>query len=615
MTTLVDFARDLRNRIDIVDVIGNYVQLTRAGSNWKGLCPFHREKTPSFMVSPTKNMFHCFGCHVGGDVIRFVELIEHVEWKEAVKLLAERCGIPMPKLSFRESVRSDVKKTLYEINDLSAKHFEANLCAALQQEGHPVREFIERRRLDSETIQKFRLGLALDEWGRLTEEIRRAGYDLTQAVGAGVLLKHPDSGRIYDRFRGRFVFPICDNVGRPIAFGARLYLPDAPDDQPKYINSPETELYHKGEHLYAFHLAKETIARKRYAILVEGYMDAIRLHQAGFTNTIASCGTALTSDQARHLRRLCDRVVFVYDGDDAGQKAMLRGSLVLLEHDFLISIVALPDDHDPDSFILAHGADKFREHLERASDFFEFFLERAKAMFGVDNVSAKTQVFRFLVPILRKVTNAIALETYLRRTAAELDTDVRALRRELAKASDKIEVRSTPPRQAAISTAPVIERYVLKLSVENEELRFVILEHIQPEWLTNELVRKWFEVCRDRTLDGLDVDWESLLSQCETEAGEQEAALLRSIALEESEPLEAVDELIIRNVAARLEQAYLRKEWGKIVETCAQLFPNEPQGEASPEVAKRIKTELSRYARVAREVRPDPLVWRNTGFC
>jgi DNA primase len=614
MGTLVDFARELRDRISIVDVVGSYVPLKRTGANWKGLCPFHREKTPSFIVSQTKNTFHCFGCHVGGDAIRFVELVEHVEWKDAVRILAEKYGIPMPE--FRHSSHSgaaDVRKTLYEINKLASDHFASNLAAALARKDDPAKEYLARRNLDPQTIDKFRLGLAVDEWTRLTDEIRRAGYDPSHAVAAGVALQHADSGRIYDRFRGRLIFPICDNVGRPVAFGARVYLPNASPDQPKYINSPETELYRKGQYLYGYHLAKEAIAREGVAILVEGYMDTIRAHQHGFTNTVASCGTALTSDQARLLRRLCDKVVFVYDGDEAGQKAMLRGCDVLLEQEFAISIVVLPDDHDPDSFLLAFGAEEFRKHLDGAVDFYEFFLKRALAQFGSQDVPSKVQAFRFLLPILRKVPSEIARDAYLKQTARELGVDLAALRREFAKNAPGREllgssVEIAPPTPGV----PLVERYLLKLCVEQERLQFTILEHLQPEWLTSELARKWYIVCRDRLMDGLPLDWQTLYEMCDGPDGE-DARFLRAVALEDSEPAETVEELAVRNVAARLERAWLDREHRQLVEMCERLYPQDPEGEHWQPYVEQIRAKLGHFCEVTRALRPDRAIWRNAG--
>ncbi len=614
MGTLVDFANELKGRLDIVDVIGGYVQLKRAGTNWKGLCPFHREKTPSFMVSQTKQIFHCFGCHAGGDVFHFVELIEHIEWKDAVRLLAERHGVRMPEFrSGRADHSKDIRKNLYEINEIACNYFNKILTKALQDSNHPITRYLTQRYLDHDCIAKFRLGLASDEWTALLDHLRHAGYDPESAAAAGVVLRHPEKGSFYDRFRSRLIFPICDNLGRPVAFGARVYLPDTGADQPKYINSPETELYKKGQYLYGFHLAKESIARQGAAILVEGYFDVIRAHQHGFTNAVASCGTALTPDQAATLRRLCDKVIFVYDGDEAGQKAMLRGCEVLLEHDFVISVVVLPDNHDPDSYLLEFGAEHFQKQLDSSRDFYDFFLDTALAKFGVQSVQAKVQVFNFLRPILCKVSNAIALHAYLARTAQVLGTTEAALQRELIKGSRPAATSPVAFVAAQTPPAPKQERYLLRLCIENEDMQFPILERIQPDWLTHPIVKKWYTICRDRLLDGLSLSWDDIWELC-TDQTSEDAQFLRALAVEEMEPVDFITPEALENVAARLQRAAILRELEQLKEMCRSLYPNEPDGGEWEKYIGEIGAKLNQLKRATSACRPSPLIWRNNAL-
>jgi DNA primase len=612
MATLVDFANQLRERIDIVDVVSRYVKLRRAGANWKGLCPFHREKTPSFTVSQPKQIFHCFGCHKGGDVFRFVELIEHVEWKDAVRLLAEKYGVPLP--TFQRASREggkDVRQILYEINELACCFFTKILIQALNDSGHTIAAYLKSRRIDLPTVEKFRLGLAPAEWTRLVDEIRRAGYQPEHALAAGVALRHEESGRVYDRFRSRLMFPICDNLGRPIAFGGRVYLPDASPDQPKYVNSPETELYKKGQFLYGFHLAKEAIAREGYAILVEGYFDAIRAHQHGFCNTVASCGTALTAEQARSVRRLCDRVVFVYDGDEAGQQAMLRGCQILLEQEFSVGIVVLPENHDPDSFLLERGAEAFRSQIQQAKDFYDFFLDRAIQQFGLSSVQAKVQVFNFLRPILAKISNAIALDAYLIRTAQILGTEISSLRRELVRGTKETPLVPAPATLLPKQYGHPVERYVLKVCVEREDLQFELLKRIQPEWLNNSMISKWYAICRDRILDGLSVEWSELLALCEDPDGE-DAQFLREVMLDDREPLSTINETVIENVASRLQRDYLIGQNRQLIEICRTLYPEDPEGERWINSVEQMNANLGAFKEATRGCRPPRDAWRNT---
>jgi len=615
MGTFGDFANQLRERIDIVDVVGTYVKLRRAGANWKGLCPFHREKTPSFMVSQTKQIFHCFGCHTGGDVFRFVELIEHVEWKDAVRLLAEKYGVPMPAFrpAHRDEETRDNKKTLYDINNIAVQYFAQNLQAALEEPSHPASLYCSRRSLDRASIEKFRLGLAPDEWNGFLQAAQKNGYSTETVLAAGLAVSHQSSGRIYDRFRSRIIFPIFDNVGRPVAFGGRVYLEGTANDQPKYINSPETSLYKKGQYLYGFHLAKEAIAREKVAILVEGYMDVIRAHQHGFPNTVASCGTALTTDQALALRRLCDKIVFVYDGDEAGQKAMLRGCEILLSHEFFISVVVLPDDHDPDSFLLKYGREAFARHIESALDFYEFFLQTALKRYGNQTVAAKAQAVDFLLPILQKVTNEITLHEYLARTAQALRVEEVALRKYVSRKQDAGKILSQQPIRTRLPQIPKLERYLLKLCVEREDLQYEILSRIRAEWLSNSIVQKWFSLCQERLLEGQRLDWASLISLCEDGEGE-DACFLRALALDDSEPVDRIDPCVIENVAARLEREYIVRHAKNLKDLCRSL---DEEGAQDEEKWKQTQAELTnyfaRYKDVLKGLQPRPELWKEMG--
>ena len=371
MSSLSEFVERLKAQIDIAQVVGEHVPLKRSGTTLKGLCPFHREKTPSFTVNTAKQIFHCFGCGKGGDVITFVREIERLDFVEAVKVLAERHGIPVP--TFGRDGGSEVTRTerdrQHQLTREAAAFFSRHLAQALRDPASEIAQYLQRRQIPAAMAERFLMGLAPDAWSGLLDYVTRTGYEREFVASAGLAIHNEEKGRFYDRFRKRLIFTICDSLGRPVAFGGRVYASDAAPDEPKYINSPETSLYRKGQHLYALHLAKERIIAEQRALLMEGYMDVLRAHQHGFTNAVATCGTALTDDQARVLKKYAREVVFVYDGDAAGQAAMLRGTEILLEHELGIRIVVLPDNHDPDSFLLAHGADAFRTALDTATDF------------------------------------------------------------------------------------------------------------------------------------------------------------------------------------------------------------------------------------------------------
>lgn len=551
MSAILDFADKLRTHVNIVDVVGRYVDLRSGGVNLKGLCPFHREKTPSFTVSPTKQIYHCFGCNEGGDAIKFVQKVERLEWIEAVRLLAQQHNLAMPE--FRkgdgagQSQQQDVKDRLLAVNDMAARFFAERLHAALSNDALEIAGYLKRRGIDADLANRFQLGLGPDAWQDLLENGKRKGFERESLVSAGLVIHNQNSNRYYDRFRKRLIFPIHDNLGRPIAFGGRVFISDAGPEEPKYVNSPETPLYHKGQALYALHLAKDTIAREGRALIMEGYMDVIRAHQHGFTNAVATCGTALTEEQARALKRLCKNVVFLYDGDAAGQKAMLRGAEILLEQGLNLTIVGLPDDHDPDSFLVAHGAEALSKLLDTSRSFLQFFLESAARQHDRRHPEGKVAIAEVVLPLLKRITQPIARTEYVRQTADFLELDVSLLLRQLSDANPQSleNLRKALNEQGGDAASP-LERTLLRLAVESAAARERILQRVRAEWLRHDRIRHWFQVLAEA--QGEELSWDYLLSQASED--EQEASFLRSLALSD-EPVDA-SERTLDNVAARL---------------------------------------------------------------
>lgn len=599
MSALIDFANKLLARVDIVEVVGEYVPLKRAGQNYRGLCPFHREKTPSFNVSPTKQIFHCFGCGVGGDAIRFIMRIEHLEWVDALKLLAQKHGIPLPEFERRPADKAiqDAKTKLYEVNKLACEFYAANLQKALKDPKHPATQYLAKRKIDAELATRFSLGLAPTGWTDFTEAAKRAGFEPETVIGAGLVIRHSESGRVYDRFRNRIIFPICDSLGRPVAFGARVYAPDAAPDEPKYINSPETAIYRKGQVLYGLHLAKDSIVREGYALLMEGYLDVIRAHQFGFTHAVATCGTALTEEQGGTLKKLARRVLFAYDGDEAGQKAMLRGCEVLLDYELGIQIVVLPDPHDPDSYLVEHGTEPFRQLIAESRDFFEFFLDKAIERFGSGTVAAKVECVQFLIPILQRVRNAVAQREYVRIAAQRLDVDEAALSRQL-----RSKQKSSPQQLAktltqATPSEPRSECTLLKLVVECENLRPWAFEHVVPDWLASSRVRKWFERCRALHAEGMLLGWESLLRECGDDDTNEDARFLREVAFMESEPIDQLTPDTLSSYLARLKRSFYERMVADYCATLRHLYPEDPEGETW----RKMVEELSEHHPSLRE--------------
>lgn len=610
MSALTDHADKIRAQVDIVDVVGRYVELRRGGINLKGLCPFHSEKTPSFTVSPSKGIFHCFGCGEGGDVIKFVQKIERLEWVEALRLLSEQYGIPMPERErpgsseAREKAR-DERERLLEISKLAARHFAGHLERALADPASEASRYLGRRQIDMEAVRRFELGLAVDAWQDLTDAGRRAGFDADTLVLAGLAIRHPEKNRVYDRFRKRLIFPIHDNVGRPIAFGGRVFVSDAAPDEPKYVNSPETPLYRKGQQLYALHLAKDSIMRARRALLMEGYMDVIRAHRCGFPEAVATCGTALTDEQARALRRYADEVVFVYDGDAAGQKAMLRGTEVLLDHEFKVRVVALPDGHDPDSFLLEKGPEAFRQAIAGAVPFLDFFLDAAAARYGRSTPDAKVQVIEEVLPLIRRVRNPIAASEYARRSADYLEIDPALVVSQLGRAAPAPELREKivavqPPREMP----PLRDRMLLRLLIESPHARPLFFEQVEPHWIEHDRVRWFYELLRQtEPPDAISYDY--LHSRAEQE---EDHALLRALALDD-EPLDDSERTIV-NVIARLRRHAIAREAEQIRRELARR-PAPSSDPADPAADNVVPVVDPLVQRIDSITRPLPTVGRD----
>ncbi|MDP2359519.1 MAG: DNA primase [bacterium] len=354
--------------VDIVDLVTEYLTLKRAGAHYKGLCPFHQEKTPSFTVNPSLRLYKCFGCGKGGNVIGFVMEAEGLSFPQAVRRLADRAGIAVPDEDSREPETRTLEERLQTVNQAALDFFRKALQAQVRQPG-PLADYLARRALGGEIQERFQLGWSADDWQGLVDYARGLGLGEDLLVQAGVCLRS-ESGRVYDRYRGRLIFPIRSVVGTVIGFGGRV-IGEA-KDQPKYINSPETPLYHKGRSLYGLFENKNEIRRERTVLLVEGYMDLIGLWGAGIRHVAATLGTALTPEQALLLKRFADRVIFLYDGDAAGQKAMARGAASLIGAGLDLRVCRLPEGQDPDDVVRNSGADEMRRLLDESADYFRY---------------------------------------------------------------------------------------------------------------------------------------------------------------------------------------------------------------------------------------------------
>ncbi len=410
--------QEIRDRADIVGLIGRYVELKQAGRNHKGLCPFHDEKTPSFNVNPDRGIFHCFGCEAGGDVIGFMMRYENLSFPEAVRSLAADLGIEVPEEG--GSAGRDESKGLFAALDLAQRCYREALTSA---GGRPGADYLRQRGLDPETIERFGLGFVPDRWDTVTSALRAAGISSEVGETAGLILARQKGDGHYDRLRGRITFPIRDVRGRVIGFGGRAL---SKEQEPKYLNTPETPVFRKRTSFYGFPQALEPIRRSGRVIICEGYFDAIALARAGMGEALATCGTALTPDHAKQLRRRTTNVFLLFDGDAAGQKAMERAMAVLLPEGLRIRAVLLPDGQDPDDFLAARGADALRAVVERAPEALEVVLRRAISM-GCQTPAEKADAVRHVAPLVARVENPVERTEWARRVAVATASDPRAV--------------------------------------------------------------------------------------------------------------------------------------------------------------------------------------------
>ena len=414
---------DIKTKNDIVDIVSQYVVLKRAGRNYMGLCPFHKEKSGSFCVSPDKQIFHCFGCGVGGNVFHFISKIENVNFKESVEILANRAGVDLPLSdNFEDDKLSKLKSRVYEVNKCAAEFYHQNLYKTTAK---PAQEYVKKRHLDNKTLKAFKIGYS-GRFNELYTELKTKGFTEEEILASCLVNKNPD-GKFIDRFRNRLMFPIIDIRERVIAFGGRVL----DDSKPKYINSPEDIVYSKGRNLFAFNIAKKN--NPKTIIMVEGYMDAVSLHQRGITNAVASLGTALTEAQGRLLRRSCEKVIIGYDADGAGQAATLRGLEILQNLGCDIRILQIEGAKDPDEFVVKYGPERFQMYVDKAISLVEFKVKMLKNNLNLDNVNDKIKFLNEVARILAKVSNSMEREVYVDKISLEYKVSKEAIYGEINK--------------------------------------------------------------------------------------------------------------------------------------------------------------------------------------
>jgi DNA primase len=509
------FLEQVRAASDIVDVIGGALPLKRAGANFVTLCPFHKEKSPSFNVNPGKQIFHCFGCHKGGDVFTFVREYEGLNFSEAVVRLAERARIPVETDNSPGALQSrSLKDQLLKLHEAICVRWQQ--CLANEAGGQVARDYLEKRGVSPDAVKEFRIGAAPESWDDTVNWAKSKGFDFSLCEQAGLILKKEETGRHYDRFRGRLMFPICDEQGRVIAFSGRILQGD--EKTAKYVNSPETLLFTKGRVLFALDKAKRAILDAGHAVICEGQLDTIACHAAGIRNVVAPQGTALTADHARMLKRYVEEVVLCFDGDKAGRNASIRSFEGLLGSGLAIRVASIPPPDDPDSWIRQHGAESFRAILGRAEGYFDFFLRHLCTENDITSDRGRLVVLRKMGTDLVKTANAVLLDTYAQKTSQRLGVSVDSVRTEFRKMRP-LPSRSEPePEPSARSgpaggsgfeeplpdesdaapsveseplpPPPVTELWLLKYLLLSEDLTHFAAAHLDPSWVTHPTIRR-----------------------------------------------------------------------------------------------------------------------------
>ncbi|MCB9758138.1 MAG: DNA primase [Candidatus Omnitrophica bacterium] len=486
------------DRASIVDVIAEYIPLKQAGRNFKAPCPFHHEKTPSFVVNPDKQIFHCFGCGVGGNVVTFIMKQERMDFPEVLRILAQKTGVAIPVSDIRNNQANEIRQQILSVNELSVKYYHQALLSDKSEIAKTAREYLKNRGLGLESVVKFQLGLALEQWDGLLKFLRSQNFSASFLEKAGLVIAKNQNDGYYDRFRERVVFPIFNARAEVVAFGARSLDQNNPA---KYINSPETPLYTKGKYLYGLNWAKDAIGRQDAVIVVEGYMDFITPYVAGVENIVASLGTALTVEQIRLMRRYTKNVVMLFDADPAGQAAMLRSLDLLVQEGMSVKVAALSPGEDPDSFVRKFGAPAFLQCVTQAQSLFDFKIKVLLKKYSSGRIEDNAKIAGEMLTTIVKFDNAIVQAEYVKRLAQVLMIEPEALSLEMRKVKPIATLMAAdgePSRKLLAQQIRPVERSLLRLMLEEKDFiplsrRDIALTDLQNQHV-RDIVAKIFEL-------------------------------------------------------------------------------------------------------------------------
>ncbi len=521
-----DLLEEIRNRCDIVDIISEYVHLKPAGKGFKGLCPFHGEKTPSFMVSSEKQLFHCFGCGEGGNVFNFLMKYEKISFFEAVKMLAKKSGVSLPVDEEKENFLNRQKERLYKLNNLAANYYRE--CLFKTNQGKKIINYLKKRGINDTSVEKYRLGYAPPGWDALTNFLKKKGYSYEELIKARIINKSKIEGKYIDYFRDRIIFPIFNLSGRVIGFGGRVL----DDSLPKYINSPETLVYNKGSNLYSLNFAKEDIRKKDYVIIVEGYTDVLITQQNEFYNVAASLGTALTTKQIDLIKRFTDTVLIAYDADSAGNMATLRSLDLLVKAGLEVKVIDLPQGYDPADFLIKKGRTPFQNLIDRSLSLIDYKLKLLYSKCSIKTIEGKVKVVKGILPTLSVIGNEVELRAQTKKISEELKLSEEAILIELKRykrgAKDSsynfIKLNSESGNIKA-------EKILIGCMLENEKIAQDILKKLKAKDFTVPLHRQIVDAIEKNLKDDKILDSQKVID-CLND--DEAAKLISKILMEET---------------------------------------------------------------------------------
>ena len=578
---------ELRSAADIVEVIGERTTLKKAGRSWKGLCPFHNERTPSFTVDREKGLYHCFGCGAGGDVIHFVRQIDRMDFPDAVEALASRFGVSIPRRT--RGPREDAREKLLEAVAAAQRFY----AAELTRPGNPAMAYLEGRGAPSELVQRLGLGFAPDSWDALSRHLSGT-YREGILVEAGLLQSRPEGKGAYDRFRNRLLFILRDDRGRPVGFGGRALVAG---QEPKYVNSPESPLFQKKRTLYGLAQARDAIRKRERAVLVEGYFDHLALLRAGIEETVASMGTALTPEQSEKLRRLTDRVVLCYDGDEAGRAATRAAIALCLAQGLAVGVVRLPDGEDPDDVLSSAGPRDLVSRVDGAQDFLGWLLDDQSPNAPDLAATERTSRITAILEILRAIPDAILRHEECRKVAAAVSVPLEVLwerirPRSAAGREPRID-QGTPAPRPVLSDGgiPEAERALLPILVRGGEHIPLILGRLKDDWLTNTDVRSVVEATRREFRGSETVDFQGQIAHLNDQA-------LRLVARAAVEEGEQTSHRRVIQVLGKLETNYLERERAALLGAIRRASDEKRPGEEIEDLMRKKSVADRRIAQL-----------------